>query len=98
MTLPIDDNRNEANEPQPAKAAPLSSKMALSMAHQLSNPITAIIGFADALLGRLDTSMNIDRDELTQYLQVISKEAHRSRKLIEEYSNYLRMKESSGCE
>ncbi len=64
--------------------------LAAGVAHQLNNPLTAILGCSGALLGRLKTSEKIDEEEFKQYLTIINTESLRCRDIIANLSVFAR--------
>lgn len=63
--------------------------LASGVAHELNNPLTAILGFSSALLGRVKEE-EIDKEELSQYLSIINSETLRCRDIIENLSKFSR--------
>jgi PAS domain S-box-containing protein len=57
--------------------------LASGVAHEMNNPLTAILGFSSALLNRINTKEAIDTGELGLYLQVINNEAVRCRDIVD---------------
>jgi PAS domain S-box-containing protein len=68
-------------------------RLAGGVAHELNNPLTAVLGFSSALLSRLHGSEPLDREEFTQYLTIINTEAIRCRDIIDGLSKFAREKE-----
>ncbi|MFP4241440.1 MAG: response regulator [Chitinispirillaceae bacterium] len=64
--------------------------LASGVAHEVNNPLTAILGFSGALIDRLQHDEEIDVGELSQYLQIISDEALRCRNIVENLSRFAR--------
>jgi PAS domain S-box-containing protein len=67
--------------------------LAAGVAHELNNPLTAVLGFSSALLSRLRGGEPIDRDEFSQYLGIINSETIRCRDIIDNLSKFAREKE-----
>ena len=64
--------------------------LASGVAHELNNPLTAILGFSSALLDRVKNNEAIDTAELEQYLSIINTEALRCRDTVENLSKFAR--------
>ena len=64
--------------------------LASGVAHELNNPLTAILGFSSALLDRAKNGEQINKDEMEQYLQIINMEALRCRDTVEILSKFAR--------
>ena len=64
--------------------------LASGVAHEINNPLTAILGFSSALLGRLQHNEKIEKGDLNEYLEVINKEALRCRDIVEKLSKFAR--------
>ncbi|HEX2956168.1 MAG TPA: ATP-binding protein [Chitinispirillaceae bacterium] len=64
--------------------------LASGVAHEMNNPLTAILGFSSALLDRVDHHESIDDAELDQYLRIINVEALRCRDIVENLSRFAR--------
>jgi two-component system NtrC family sensor kinase len=60
--------------------------LASGIAHELNNPLTAILGFSSALLDRTRDEGGVPRDELEEYLAVINGETLRCRDIVEALS------------
>lgn len=64
--------------------------LASGVAHELNNPLTAILGFAGSFLGRLRKSEPIKIDDLEQGLDIINAEAVRCRDIVANLSQFAR--------
>ncbi|MBN1602428.1 MAG: response regulator [Chitinispirillaceae bacterium] len=64
--------------------------LASGVAHEMNNPLTAILGFSSALLDRVEHDEKIDDEELDQYLRIINVEALRCRDIVENLSRFAR--------
>jgi PAS domain S-box-containing protein len=64
--------------------------LASGVAHEMNNPLTAILGFSSALLGRSANNEAIEKNELTTYLQIINNEALRCRDIVEHLHRFAR--------
>jgi PAS domain S-box-containing protein len=64
--------------------------LASGVAHEMNNPLTAILGFSSALLDRVEHDEKIDDAELDQYLKIINVEALRCRDIVENLSRFAR--------
>jgi hypothetical protein len=67
--------------------------LASGVAHEMNNPLAAVLGFSDALLHRLSSQDEIDRAELKEYLEVINSESLRCRDIVKNLSNFARNQE-----
>jgi two-component system, NtrC family, sensor kinase len=63
---------------------------ASGVAHELNNPLTAVLGFSGSLLERLRREEPIDKDELEQYLSIINSETVRCSDIVENLSQFAR--------
>lgn len=68
--------------------------LASGIAHEMNNPLTAIIGFSDAILHRIDDNEDMDNKELEQYLSIVKSEALRCRDVVDNLSKFSREYES----
>ena len=57
--------------------------LASGLAHEINNPLTALLGFSSALLKRINNNEEIDRSELGSYLQIIYNETIRCRDIVD---------------
>lgn len=64
--------------------------LASGVAHEINNPLTAILGFSSSLLNRCESGEAIAAEELREYLGVINSETMRCRDIIENLSNFAR--------
>lgn len=64
--------------------------LASGVAHEMNNPLTAILGFSSALLDRIKNTENISEEDLQQYLSIINSEALRCRDIVENLSRFAR--------
>ena len=62
--------------------------LASGVAHELNNPLTAILGFSSALIQRVRENTEINVEELSQYLSIINSETLRCRDIIENLSKF----------
>ncbi len=68
--------------------------LASGTAHEMNNPLTAILGFSDSLLSRCEENEKIERSELLQYLGIIKSETLRCRDVVENLLKFSRDYES----
>jgi PAS domain S-box-containing protein len=64
--------------------------LASGVAHELNNPLTAILGFSSALMGRISENPQLDKEEFVQYLTIINAQTLRCRDIIENLSKFAR--------
>jgi two-component system NtrC family sensor kinase len=64
--------------------------LASGVAHEINNPLTAILGFSSALLERTRGGEEVEQDELDEYLDIINHEALRCRDIVENLSKFAR--------
>lgn len=64
--------------------------LASGVAHEMNNPLTAILGFSSALLSRSGGNEEIEKNELISYLQIINNEAIRCRDIVEHLHRFAR--------
>lgn len=69
--------------------------LASGVAHELNNPLAAILGFSDALLSRLKNGEIVDRGDLGEYLGIINSETLRCRDIVENLSRLAKNYDSS---
>jgi C4-dicarboxylate-specific signal transduction histidine kinase len=74
------------------RAAPLAVTGAIvtGAAHEINNPLTAVLGFSSALLAHINNNEEIDRKELSSYLQIIHDEAIRCRDIVDRLHRFAR--------
>ncbi|MDR0306958.1 MAG: hypothetical protein LBI42_09015 [Chitinispirillales bacterium] len=89
------NEQNTAGEPCVNQQL-LLRKLTSSLVHEMSNPLTAILGFSDAIIDRLRNNEDIAQEELMEYMQIISQETFRCRSIMENFSKALR-KEITAC-
>jgi PAS domain S-box-containing protein len=82
--IDLEDERKVARK-QLYRSAHLASigTLASGLAHEINNPLTAILGFSSALLKRGNDHEAIDRQELASYLKIIHDETIRCRDIVD---------------
>jgi PAS domain S-box-containing protein len=68
--------------------------LASGVAHEINNPLTAILGFSSSLYERAKNREKIDEDELEEYLGVINQETLRCRDIIDNLTKFSRESET----
>jgi two-component system, cell cycle sensor histidine kinase and response regulator CckA len=71
--------------------------LASGVAHEINNPLTAILGFSSALNSRFKHNEPIDQEELKEYLGIIYTEALRCRDIVENLSKFAREGDSAAA-
>ena len=91
LKLEVEEERKIARK-QLYRSAHLASigTLASGVAHEMNNPLTAILGFSSALLGRVNNSEEIDKGELGSYLQIIYNETLRCRDIVDHLHRFAR--------
>jgi signal transduction histidine kinase len=86
------ENEQKLARKQMYRSARLASigTFASGVAHELNNPLTAILGFSSALLERIKRSEPIDHQDLEQYLTIINHETVRCSDIVENLSRFAR--------
>jgi two-component system NtrC family sensor kinase len=79
--------RTQAQLIQSAKLAAIG-ELAASVVHEINNPLTCIIGFTRLLLPKVD-----DDDQMKKYLQIIDREADRTKDIVSGLLNFARQTE-----
>lgn len=64
--------------------------LASGVAHEMNNPLTAILGFSSALVSRIKNNEEIAKEELGSYLQVIHDETIRCRDIVDHLHRFAR--------
>ena len=64
--------------------------LASGLAHEINNPLTALLGFSSALLKRINENEDIDKNELGSYLKVIYDETIRCRDIVDHLHRFAR--------
>ena len=93
MTQKLDlEKEKKAARKQLYRSAHLASigTLVSGVAHEINNPLTAILGFSSSLLVRINNNDEIDRNELGSYLQIIHNETIRCRDIIEYLHRFAR--------
>lgn len=62
--------------------------LASGVAHEINNPLTAILGFSSALLERIQQNESVDIADEKEYLGIINREALRCRDIVENLSKF----------
>jgi signal transduction histidine kinase len=73
-----------------AASLAVTGSIVTGAAHEINNPLTAVLGFSSALLARIDKNDEIDRKELASYLQIIHDEAIRCRDTVDRLHRFAR--------
>jgi two-component system NtrC family sensor kinase len=86
------ENERHIARMQLYRSARLASigRLASGIAHEVNNPLTAILGFSSALLQRVSAKEGIDYSELDEYLSIINSETIRCRDIIENLLKFAR--------
>jgi signal transduction histidine kinase len=86
------ENEQKIAREQLYRSAHLASfgTFASGVAHELNNPLTAVLGFSGSLLDRMNREEKIDKDELEQYLTIINSETVRCSEIVENLSQFAR--------
>jgi two-component system, NtrC family, sensor kinase len=89
------EQEQKAARAQLYRSARLASigTFASGVAHELNNPLTAILGFSSAVLERIKKNESMDKEELDQYVSIINAEAIRCRDTVENLSRFARESE-----
>lgn len=93
--LKMQDEQKMARQ-QLYRSARLASigTLASGVAHEINNPLTAILGFSSSLYDRARKREKIEEDELEEYLGIINQETLRCRDIIENLLKFSRESET----
>lgn len=92
MRLEEEQRRSRKQLYRSAKLASIGT-LASGVAHEMNNPLTAILGFSGALLDRVKKGESVAAEELREYLGVINSETIRCRDIVENLSKFARERE-----
>jgi PAS domain S-box-containing protein len=89
--LNLEEERKVARK-QLYRSANLASigTLASGVAHEMNNPLTAILGFSSALLNRMGNQEEIPKDDFQSYLRVIHNETIRCRDIVAHLQRFAR--------
>ena len=68
--------------------------LAAGVAHEINNPLSAILMAADSMEGRVDSSDESDRAVVKQYLQMIQRESERCRQITSKLLDFARRQDA----